>query len=69
MKSFIMDWVVPVIVMYMAWQIGDYLLIDKTISKQQIEQAVQKCKLGEWEKIDHSTIYCKDGAEYKLKGE
>ena len=36
------------------------------LSHQNTEQAVEKCKDGEWEKIDNTTIYCADGAEYSF---
>lgn len=35
------------------------------IYPEEVQQAVSSCKQGDWYKIDRSTIYCADGAEYK----
>lgn len=35
--------------------------------KEDTSQAVELCRDGDWIKLDNTTIYCKDGAEYKLE--
>ncbi len=37
-----------------------------TVGHNQVQQAEQKCKNSEWDKIDQGTIYCTDGAEYEI---
>ncbi|APC44497.1 hypothetical protein [Pseudoalteromonas phage PH357] len=32
---------------------------------EEVLQATSSCKEGDWIKIDQTTIYCADGAEYK----
>lgn len=38
-----------------------------TTYKEDVSQAAEVCRDGEWVKLDNTTIYCKDGAEYKLE--
>ena len=38
-----------------------------TTYKESVDQAIELCRDGEWIKVDENTIYCKDGAEYKLE--
>lgn len=40
-----------------------------TTYKEDTSQAVELCRDGNWTKLDKTTIYCKDGAEYKLEEE
>lgn len=55
--------------MFIGVNLGIHFGEADTIFKREVEQAISKCKNGEWEKIDQTTIYCKDGAEYNLEDE
>lgn len=45
---------------------GVELLDFTTTFKESVDRAIELCRDGEWVKVDENTIYCKDGAEYKL---
>ena len=38
-----------------------------TTYKEDISRAAELCRDGDWVKLDNTTIYCKDGAEYSLE--
>lgn len=49
----------------MGWVLGFDFGKQDTIYPQEVLQATSNCKQGDWVKIDQTTIYCADGAEYK----
>lgn len=66
-----MEWLSGYIVGCTSFCIGvivSFTILDLTqgVHPQQVEQAVSKCKDGEWEKISNTIIICADGTEYKL---
>lgn len=47
------------------WVLGFDFGKQDIVYHQEVLQATSSCKEGDWTKIDKTTIYCADGAEYK----
>lgn len=50
---------------FIGGSIGFKIAESDIIYPEEVLQATSSCKEGDWVKIDRTTIYCADGAEYK----
>lgn len=67
MKSFDIGFIIGVVFTTFLAIVMAELFDFTTTYKESVDQAVESCRDGEWTKVDENTIYCKDGAEYKLE--